>query len=109
MTHVGIGICNNGGYAGNYHPHWDVKGLDSQAACNAVCLSESKCTFSAWNPGKSCHRFKGRKCDLDKWRKEFDWMKEYTVYKKQRGNFQFFSDLITCIVKNFQFAYSIIN
>ena len=59
MERFGIGHCKDG-----YNAGWDNKGMESQEACNAVCLSEKQCKFAAWSRGKSCNRYTGAICDL---------------------------------------------
>ena len=60
MEFLGQGYCDAGYYAG-----WDDKGLDSQDACNTVCLEESQCTFAAWAAGLTCSRYSGSSCILN--------------------------------------------
>ena len=60
MERLGDGFCQNGYYMG-----WDGKGVDSQDACNAVCLSEPPCKFAAWFPKKTCSRYNEEACHLN--------------------------------------------
>ena len=59
MERLGIGLCKDG-----YNAGWDKKGIESQEACNAVCLSEKQCKFAAWLSKKTCNRYTGTICDL---------------------------------------------
>jgi hypothetical protein len=70
MSSLGQGYCNQGYYAG-----WDGKGLTSQAACNAVCMKESQCTYAAWFHGKTCSRYKLAACTLNGNRDHFTYKK----------------------------------
>jgi len=60
MTHLGVGYCTSGFYAG-----WDGKGIDSQEACNQVCLTEQQCTYAAFFAGETCSRYNGNSCTLN--------------------------------------------
>ena len=60
MDSHGQGYCEAGYYGG-----WDGLGLDSQDACNAVCMSEDQCTYAAWNSGSTCSRYNGADCALN--------------------------------------------
>merc|ERR1719499_269163 len=60
MTHLGVGYCTSGFYAG-----WDGQGIDSQEACNQVCLTEQQCTYAAFFAGKTCSRYNGNACTLN--------------------------------------------
>lgn len=57
MYSLGQGFCSSGYYGG-----WDGKGIDSQGACNEVCLSESQCRYAAFWQGKTCSRYNGVFC-----------------------------------------------
>lgn len=70
MEEYGQGYCRSG-----YLRGWDRKGLDSQAACNAVCLAEAACTYAAWNNGRTCSRYKEASCELNT-------ATDYYTYKK---------------------------
>ena len=59
MELFGQGHCESGYYAG-----WDGKGLDSQDACNYVCLEEPECTYAAWYGGQTCSRYNEADCKL---------------------------------------------
>ena len=59
MERFGQGHCESGYYAG-----WDDKGLDSQDACNYVCLEEPECTYAAWYGGQTCSRYNEVDCKL---------------------------------------------
>ena len=59
MERFGQGHCESGYYAG-----WDGKGLDSQDACNNVCLEEPECTYAAWYGGQTCSRYNEVDCKL---------------------------------------------
>ena len=78
MSHVSIGVCDAGYYAG-----WDGKGIESQEACNAVCLSESQCTYVAYWNGRTCSRYMGKTCNVLSGAHDEDF---HVVYKKQPGN-----------------------
>ena len=60
MKSYGQGHCTHG-----YLRGWDGKGIESHAACNAVCLAEAACTYAAWNSGKTCSRYKDVSCELN--------------------------------------------
>ena len=75
MERLGIGYCKNG-----YDAGWDEKGLDSQEACNLVCLSEKRCKFAAWYPKKTCSRYNGEICDLET---NDDFHKSYSTFEKK--------------------------
>ena len=77
MSHVGIGACDAGYYAG-----WDGKAIESQEACNALCLSESQCTYVAYWNGQTCSRYMGKTCNL---LSEAHDAESHVVYKKQPG------------------------
>ena len=73
MEDYGQGYCKHG-----YLRGWDRKGIESQAACNAVCLAEADCTYAAWNSGKTCSRYKGASCQLNG-------VGDHYTYKKVHG------------------------
>ena len=77
MVHLGIGHCDAGYYAG-----WDDKGLESRKACEALCLSEEQCTYAAWQHGKTCSRYYGEACNLDRTAKNFE---KHELLKKQHS------------------------
>ena len=90
MKLKGNGYCTSGYYAG-----WDSKGTANQDACNLLCLSERQCTFAAYlgsgqSGGKTCNRFKDKRCILD----TSDFFKRaHTTYYKEfdtQGIFHFF-------------------
>jgi len=60
MTHLGVGYCTSGYYAG-----WDGQGIDSQESCNQVCLTEQQCTYAAFFAGQTCSRYNGNSCTLN--------------------------------------------
>ena len=73
LEDYGQGYCKHG-----YLRGWDRKGIESQAACNAVCLAEADCTYAAWNSGKTCSRYKGASCRLNG-------VGDHYTYKKVHG------------------------
>ena len=76
MEHVAIGICDNGYYAG-----WDGIGTSTLDTCKAVCLADSRCTFIAYYPEKTCSRYQGETCGIMSGAENYDM---HTVYKKER-------------------------
>ena len=82
MSHLGTGICDNGYYRG-----WDGKGIESQEACNAVCLSEAQCTYAAWYNGKTCSRYQGKTCNIQSGSSDWDMHVTYTKQPGDRGKF----------------------
>ena len=42
----------------------DENGIDSQEACNLVCLAEPDCMFSSFRKGVSCSRYGNAGCKL---------------------------------------------
>jgi len=80
MAEVGTGVCNPDGY----YAGWDSKGTRSVSACNAVCLVEPQCTFTAYWPGKTCSRYQGEECGIMTGAHDYDM---HTVYKKDLGKF----------------------
>ena len=80
MSEVGTGVCNSNGY----YAGWDGKGLDSAAACNAVCVAEPQCTFTAYWPGTTCSRYLGKDCGRMTGAHDYDM---HTVYKKDFSKF----------------------
>ena len=78
MSHVGIGVCEAGYYDG-----WDGKAIESQEACNALCLSESQCTYVAYWNGRTCSRYMGKACNVLSGAGDWDF---HVVYKKQPGD-----------------------
>ena len=75
MERLGIGYCKDG-----YDAGWDGKGIESQEACNLVCLSEKRCKFAAWYPNKTCSRYTGTICDLQA---NTDKEKSHTTFEKK--------------------------
>ena len=78
MVHLGTGHCD----ATGYYAGWDSKGLESRKACEAICLSEEQCTYAAWFHGKTCSRYNGETCNLDRTRKDFE---KHELFKKQHS------------------------
>ena len=75
MVHFATGHCDAGYYAG-----WDKKGLETRESCDAVCLSETQCTYAAWQLGHTCSRFKNKECNLNPSAAGFD---KHETFKKQ--------------------------
>ena len=82
MVHLGTGHCD----ATGYYAGWDSKGLESSRACKALCLSEEQCTYAAWYHGKTCSRYNGKECNLDRDRKDFE---KHELFKKQHSTGKF--------------------
>ena len=78
MKDYGQGYCRNG-----YLRGWDGKGTGSQAACNAVCMAETDCTYAAWNNGKTCSRYKEASCKLNGVRDHYTYKKTFRVQGSQ--------------------------
>ena len=73
MERFGQGYCKSGFYAG-----WDGKGLESQDACNRVCLEEPECTYAAWWESVTCSRYNEVDCELNGYENHFTFKKIHT-------------------------------
>ena len=73
MERFGQGYCKSGFYAG-----WDGKGLESQDACNKVCLEEPECTYAAWWESVTCSRYNEVDCELNGYENHFTFQKIHT-------------------------------
>ena len=75
MERLGIGICRGSYYGGS-----DKKGIASQEACNAVCLSEQRCKFAVWLHRETCARYNAAICDL---KTKTDLQRSHTTFEKK--------------------------
>ena len=73
MERLGKGYCVTGYYAG-----WDRKGIETQKACNDLCLSEPQCKYAGWYLNQTCSRYNGQYCILNQDKNHVTFMKKYS-------------------------------